>query len=82
MVLYINPDQYYWYRYSGPLLVLPILLVAVSNGLSKYLAIHESQRRGKVSIELIVDYGRKIVNIGVIDPAEPNSQTLASKIVS
>ena len=39
---------------------------------SKYLAIHESQRRGKVSIELIIDYGRQIVNIGVIDPAEPN----------
>ena len=50
--------------------------------MGKYLAIHESQRRGKVSIELIVDYGRKIVNIGVIDPAEPNSQTLALKIVS
>ena len=29
MVLYTNPDQYYWYRYTGPLHFLPILLVAV-----------------------------------------------------
>ena len=34
MVLYINLDQYYWYRCSGPLYFRPILLVAVSNGLS------------------------------------------------
>ena len=29
MVLYTNPDQYYWYQYSGPLYFWPILLVAV-----------------------------------------------------
>ena len=35
MVLYINPKQYYWYRYSRSLYFLPTLLVAVSNGLTK-----------------------------------------------
>ena len=33
MVLYTNPDQYYWYQYSGPLYFWPILLVAVVYGL-------------------------------------------------
>ena len=33
MVLYTNPDQYYWYRYYGPLYFWPILLVAVVYGL-------------------------------------------------
>ena len=34
MVLYINPYQYYWYRYSGPSYFWPILLVPFSNGLN------------------------------------------------
>ena len=32
-VFYTNPNQYYWYWYSGPLHFLPILLVAVLYGL-------------------------------------------------
>ena len=31
-----NPDQYYWYRYSGPLYFWPIILVVVLYGLSAY----------------------------------------------
>ena len=33
MLLYSNPNQYHWYRYSGPLYFRPILLIVVLYGL-------------------------------------------------
>ena len=41
--LYTNPDQYYWYQYSGPLYFSPIVLVAVLYGLHLWLIISNFQ---------------------------------------
>ena len=31
-VFYTNPDQYYWYRYSGPLYIWPVTMIALLYG--------------------------------------------------
>ena len=39
MLLYAKPNQYYWYRYSGPFYFWPILLVAALHELSAQAAL-------------------------------------------
>ena len=57
--LELHPSLLLHNNSAKSLLVLQILLVAFSNGLSKYLDIYESQRRGKSALSLLLIMGEK-----------------------